>query len=524
MPSTSIINRTVNPLLQGLPSWVERFRPEQISGVGQILRALDECDVVVLDAPTGSGKTLIAETVRLMRQERSCYVCSSIGLQDQFVRDFRYARVVRGRRNYKTGLFPKRHPYVSCDDCQWTRDDPRCRWCESKRECPYEQAKIEAVGSELAVLNSAYALTEWNGPGRFSGRDLVVVDECDVFESAVMNHVSVTVTARRMAQLGWLAPTKVTVESCWKDWLDQHIPILDRMVAGETVEKEAKTLGRLSGQLSTVRAHLERGIPYAYTGDDRRVEWKAAYVGDYCKEAVWKHGTKWLLMSATVISSSSLLRGLGYTGEYRTISLPSSFDRSKRPVYVRPSGNMKRSTKERDFERLAAVVCQLVSETSERCVVHTVSYRLAADISGRLRSELARSGGGRTVVTYGMADGRAAAMVEYERTPGAVLVAPTADRGVDLPDGLCRRQIIVKVPYPNMGDRMVRMRAYMGAEGRAWYAAVTVRTIVQMAGRGVRHDQDWCETFILDSQFVEGVWSRSRMLFPQWFREAIIWE
>lgn len=82
----------------------------------------------------------------------------------------------------------------------------------------------------------------------------------------------------------------------------------------------------------------------------------------------------------------------------------------------------------------------------------------------------------------------------------------------------------MKVPYPNLGDRMVRMRAYMGGEGRAWYQSQTVRTIVQMAGRGMRHKDDWCETYILDSQFGEGVWSRGRQLFPQWFREAMVWE
>ena len=522
MPSTAnVVNRAVNPLLAGLPRWVERFRGEQVRAVGQITAALDEVDVVVLDAPTGSGKTLIAETVRLLRRCRGVYVCSSIGLQDQFVRDFPYARVVKGRRNYRTEGFPQRFPYLSCDDCQWSRDDPKCGWCSGKRQCPYEMAKTEAVGSELAVVNSAYALTEWNGPGRLAGRDLCVVDECDTLEGAVMNHVSVAISARRMAQHGWDAPAKVTVESCWKDWLDEHIPECDRLADRETVEKEARTLARLGGQLRTVRAHLESGIPYAYTGDSRRVEFKPAFVGDYCKEAVWKHARKWLLMSATVISSSSMLRGLGWDGEWRTVSIPSSFPVANRKVTVLPAGNMSRRSKDDDIGRVQRAVRSLVEGVDSRVVIHTVSYSLARDICDGLAGV---SGGRRRLITYGMAGDRAAALSQYTRTPGSVLVAPSVDRGVDLPDDLCRRQIIVKVPYPNMGDRMVRMRAYMGSEGRTWYAATTVRSIVQMAGRGVRHTDDWCETYILDSQFGEGVWSRHRHLFPAWFREAIVWQ
>ena len=526
MPSTAndVVNRRVNPRLARLPKWVEQFRPEQVKAIGQVVAAFDDVDVVVLDAPTGSGKTLIAETVRLMMGVRGVYVCSSLGLQDQFVKDFNYARVVKGRRNYATEMYARRFPYLSCDDCQWSRDDPKCGWCTSKRVCPYETAKVAAVGGELAVLNSAYALTEWNGPGRLSGRELAVVDECDTLEGAVMNHVSVLISARRMAQLGWDAPAKVTVESCWKDWLDEHIPLAEKAAAGETVEKEARTLGRLGEQLRTVRAHLESGLPYAYTGDQRRVEFKPAFVGDYCKEAVWRHAKKWLLMSATVISSSSVLRGLGWDGSYRTVSIGSSFPKEHRSVYVRPAGNMSRRSKDDGIDGVRAAVRSLVEGVDSRVVVHTVSYSLARDICDGLRGVKGSRGVGRRVFSYRMAGERAAAISQYSRTPGSVLVAPSADRGVDLPDDLCRRCIIVKVPYPNMGDRMVRMRAYMGSEGRAWYAATTVRSIVQMAGRGVRHRDDWCETYILDSQFDEGVWSRSRHLFPGWFREAMIWE
>jgi Rad3-related DNA helicase len=487
--------------------------------------AFEDSDVVILDAPTGSGKTLIGETVRLMRREKALYVCSSIGLQDQFARDFPYARVVKGRRNYRTGEYAKRFPYLSCDDCQWTVDSPQCGWCKSKRECPYEQAKVAALGANLACLNSAYALTEWNGPGRFSGRDLCIVDEADTFEAAVMGNVSVTITARRMAQYGWSAPTRVSVESCWRDWLDEHIPIGDKIASDETVEKEKVRAERLVDKLRTVRRHLGDGMPYAYTGDNRRVEWKPAHVGDYCKEAMWKHANKWLLMSATVISSSSLLRGLGWDGGYRTVTIGSSFPAQNRSVYVRGAGNMSRRTKDDDFDKLAGAIRDLVVAEPGRIICHTVSYSLAADISGRLgRAVTGTDGGRKAVFTYRMASERATAVSEYIRTPGSVLVAPSADRGVDLPDDLCRLCIIAKVPYPNLGDRMVRMRAYMGAEGRAWYTATTVRTIVQMAGRGVRHKDDWCKTVILDSQFRDGVWYRGKHLFPGWFREAMIWE
>src|SRR2546423_12028209 len=48
-----------------LPDWFHTFRDHQINAIEEILDAYRSgASVVVLDAPTGSGKTLIAESVR----------------------------------------------------------------------------------------------------------------------------------------------------------------------------------------------------------------------------------------------------------------------------------------------------------------------------------------------------------------------------------------------------------------------------------------------------------------------------
>jgi Rad3-related DNA helicase len=265
-------------------------------------------------------------------------------------------------------------------------------------------------------------------------------------------------------------------------------------------------------------------MPYAYTGDDKRVEFKPAFVGDYCKEAVWRHAKKWLLMSATIISSSSLLRGLGWDGRYQTVAIGSSFPIPNRRVTVRSVADMKRGGGDDELGRLNTTIRDLVGLEPGRCVIHTVSYILAEHICRHLGREVSGPGGAKRVLSYRMAGERATAVAEYLRTPASILVAPSADRGIDLPDELCRLTIIAKVPYPNLGDRMVRMRTYMGHEGQMWYSTTTVRSIVQMAGRGVRHKDDWCRTIILDRQFESGVWLKSKSLFPQWFKEAMVWE
>jgi Rad3-related DNA helicase len=62
---------------------------------------------------------------------------------------------------------------------------------------------------------------------------------------------------------------------------------------------------------------------------------------------------------------------------------------------------------------------------------------------------------------------------------------------------------------------------HMGNEGRTWYAVQTIRDIVQMTGRAVRHEDDWAVTYIFDRSFGKNLWSKWKRLFPEWWREAV---
>jgi Rad3-related DNA helicase len=85
--------------------------------------------------------------------------------------------------------------------------------------------------------------------------------------------------------------------------------------------------------------------------------------------------------------------------------------------------------------------------------------------------------------------------------------------------------VILKVPFPNLGDKVVSARYYSGREGKTWYTLNTVRTLVQMTGRAVRSDTDWAVTYILDSAFSDRLWyNGGRGMFPQWWKDALVWE
>ena len=96
-----------------LPDWVREIRPHQYQAMLEIKEAFDEgMEMVVVSAPTGSGKTLLGELARRIIGERGLYVCNGLALQDQFVRDF-HAPVLNHSISYMVVSFTRSQNFMS---------------------------------------------------------------------------------------------------------------------------------------------------------------------------------------------------------------------------------------------------------------------------------------------------------------------------------------------------------------------------------------------------------------------------
>lgn len=103
-------------------------------------------------------------------------------------------------------------------------------------------------------------------------------------------------------------------------------------------------------------------------------------------------------------------------------------------------------------------------------------------------------------------------------TEPTVLVSPSMTEGVDLADEASRFQIICKIPFPYLGDEVVKKRM---SKDSTWYTYQTVKTIVQSVGRSVRNERDHAVTYILDLDW-ERFYKQNRRFFPVEFIDAIV--
>ncbi len=200
---------------------------------------------------------------------------------------------------------------------------------------------------------------------------------------------------------------------------------------------------------------------------------------------------------------------------YTSVLVPSTFSPALRPIYLYPIADMTYKNKEASYPTMLNGLSAIIRRNpSSRILVHTVSYDLSKYLETGLHSP-------RTVSYHNSSD-RQRAIDIYLSTNDAVLLAPSLDRGIDLPDDNCRAIVICKVPYLNLGDKQISARLHSRA-GQLWYSVQAVRTMVQMSGRGMRHEEDYCETYILDRQFI-GLWKKNKSLFPKWWSDALVWD
>ena len=99
----------------------------------------------------------------------------------------------------------------------------------------------------------------------------------------------------------------------------------------------------------------------------------------------------------------------------------------------------------------------------------------------------------------------------------AVIVAPAMHEGYDFRDSMARFQIIAKVPWPDLGDKIVSERANRDDQYYGW---LTCLKLIQSYGRIVRSQDDWGYTYIVDSGF-SFFFSRHSKMIPKWVKDAI---
>lgn len=216
---------------------------------------------------------------------------------------------------------------------------------------------------------------------------------------------------------------------------------------------------------------------------------------DYLSDKYILDGPSNIVMtSATIGNIESFKQNLGI-GESIDDNLPSLFDFTNSPIYVLSRWKMSRTFKDQSFPSVQKATYELCNRYSQKKgIIQTWTY----DIAKRIYDEAPDNLKQRMLLYNDSKEKRD--LIEYHKSTDmhTILIGPTLNEGIDLPGDDCRFILMLKVPYPFMGSKLVKKKAdiYDG-----WYNNETLRTIIQSIGRGIRYNGDWCQTYILDGCF-----------------------
>lgn len=562
-------NITKEELLELIGTWAKDnfgdeflFRPHQQETAANIIwNWLHNQKNVILDAPTGSGKSIVAMTVAGVLSShfgKSGYILiSDLSLLQQYANDcelyFPDWGVIRGQNTYKCAENGFPFPAGTC----------KLRGCTSYSSissefshcapyCEYLLARNKAINSKVTICTYSFWLIHQNSVKRafenenrfdgvaapFSSRDFVICDECHKLVDIVQNHFSPRFGVEDMGKISSIIYEDTNIckkndtikklnnlrESIYKEenndkileMLKEYVAVLKPSISeidkikldiSNKGKKISKSDEKLIRACDFYEEHYSKFNEYYYiikqTGANYIVKNNGASYGaitfnclneSYLMTKTFhRHANNALYMSATVGDPEVYAKNQAIKS-YASIKLPSVFDYTNSPIYFVNEYKMSAKELEYSFPNVLKMVEKLLDMYKDkRGIIQTGSYKLAEKLYNSLPVELKKR-----VLLYDNARDKEEKLDEYKFSDNKVLVGPTLVEGISLNDDLCRFQIMLKVPYPSLSDKLTVAKKNFNY---SWYNNVTAISVLQGLGRGVRNDKDWCITFILDACF-----------------------
>jgi Rad3-related DNA helicase len=363
--------------------------------------------------------------------------------------------------------------------------------------------------------------------GWFAGedRELMIVDEGHLIENAFLGFVELKLPEKEM-------PSTIPMHALTQEYLPylrecarvlreeaerlEQIP--EDSITKSQVLRYSK-LGSMLHRIDNVLALLP-GNPQGWVHQVDLDRWnnrvliiRPVFVSDYVRTQLLDRADQVIVMSATILSIKHWCQSCGVNrDDVAFVRSDSPFPLKNRQIVKRYAGSLSRKNQAKSLPKVMAELKKILEEHRlERGIVHTHSYALEKAVRNAIKHPR---------LTY--KNGNVPAMLkEHASKSNSVIVAPGLAEGLDLPDDLARFAVLLKVPYPSLGDAQVRRRFDLD---KSWYNFKTALTLVQEYGRTVRHNDDYAVTYVLDSDFGRFRKIAAKVL-PPWFADAVVsWE
>lgn len=514
---------------------------------------------VILSAPTGTGKSIIgavaAESLSAVRNnvrgsKSSISLVSTNVLAKQYNATFealanesetRYT-MLKGANNYDCSALSTSEEDVTADACAWWTmiqsgsefEDVLAKHCNS---CVFLNDKRMKNTARHLTTNYSYFFIDRMYTGKFENRDLLIWDEAHLVNDLFAEHNAIYFSQKRMlsmqkeiAETVHLTDLEIskTMSAIAKDCTvpgkineknyQAYLNALTKVYSyakeqGAVLAERALRSGKMNqysklsrftkkyeGLLCKIDDLEKFNYPrvFEYKEDEAACSIKPVFVGSMIDAL--QAASHNLFMSATV--SEQFITKTMELDKSRTkfIKLKPTFPKENKEIVfydTLPLGykSLQDPTVVKQLRKNVTTIVKHHITEGDRGIILTPSFKLQSEIVKELTSQAWSK-------SYKLFEHRQGEKLEHTLaafkmyTGGpAVLISPSMFEGVDLPGELSRFQILVKAPFPSLGDKRIK---FILDHYPDLYSLITIMKAVQGAGRSVRSVNDHATTYCLD--------------------------
>ncbi|MFP9192383.1 helicase C-terminal domain-containing protein [Natrialbaceae archaeon A-CW1-1] len=516
-------------------------------------------DVVLVRAPTGSGKSLLARAVagcaRTVDEAEpseatgAYYTTPQVSQLDDVAGDdlLQDLNIIRGKSNYTCILPGELDTPVNQAPCVRERGYD----CSVQHRCPYFSDRAIASNRSIAAMTLAYFM-QTAGSEVFRKRDVVVIDEAHGLSEWAEMYATIQLGPRTVPFWDDLRVPEVdSVERAarYAEALAQRCTSRkDDLLAQETLTpgdvRERDRLQELIGELEFfVKDYRDPESPTTWlvdqgdAGGGGGVGSSGSNNSDdggdgepqggpltikpmdperYLRYTVWDRGNKFALLSATILNKDAFCRHVGLEpSRVALVDVGHTFPVENRPLYDVTQGKMTYEHREETLPKIARTIVRIMqNHPDEKGLIHAHSYA----IQDELESLLTDFGVGDRVRSHSRDDRDADLEAWKASSDPDVFLSVKMEEALDLKGDLCRWQVLCKAPFLNTSDSRVAHRLEQGQW--AWYYRAALRTVIQACGRVIRAPDDYGSTYIADSSLLD-LFERARTDMPDWFAAQV---
>jgi len=549
-----------------------KFRKNQREIIFKICETYieDPTSTLVIDAPTGSGKSLIAMWSSHILKElgnTGYLITSDLSLQDQYESDFyKYGLrwpSIRGVDNYECSVNGLSFSLGDCRLKGMSYDQAKSLHCYAS--CDYFHNRDRSITQPISLLNYSFWLIQRNyvedrmeaseKEVPFKERDFVFFDEAHKVDDIVQNHFSPKIDydlVDRIIDLSdFLMGYGIISTSISCDSLNKRVKNIiegDKVLVLQELEALMKFLEDLNMLRKNANTYVKRffdnkiiprdwqrifstfdrikdvhckvedyleligrvGIDkMVMDQEDEEAKFMCVDSSGMIKRYLHNKAKFKVFMSATIGNPESFMSIMGIENA-KFIRLGNSFNYDKSPIVF--INRHKLSVKERaeSLPKVVKLLDKIISKhKGQRGIIHCGSYEFMNYIKTESKHIF-------RLVDYGNSKEKSGAIETFKNKHDGVLIGPSILEGLDLSDDTSRFQIFFKVPYPYLGDPLIKAKM---KESNEWYEWKTGISVLQGVGRSVRNEDDWAVTYVLDACF-NNLLKRNNFLPPS-FMERI---